>query len=79
MSVRRTIGSPYDDPPPLVSGSRFSAVYREEREQHGKQANIGDKFQFMRNGYFVVDEDTTAEKLVLNQIVSLKDSFSRTL
>lgn len=36
LSVRRTIGSPYDDPPPLVSGSRFSAVYREEREQHGK-------------------------------------------
>lgn len=48
-------------------------------EQHGKQAKVGEKFQFMRNGYFVVDEDSTDEKLVFNQIVSLKDSFSRTL
>jgi len=48
-------------------------------EQHGKQASIGDKFQFMRNGYFVVDEDSNDDKLVFNQIVSLKDSFSRTL
>ena len=36
LSVRRTVGSPYDDPPPFVFGSRFVAVYREERWQDDK-------------------------------------------
>lgn len=36
----------------------------------------GDKFQFMRNGYFCVDtKDTTEDKLVFNRIVSLKSSY----
>lgn len=36
----------------------------------------GDKFQFMRNGYFNVDsKDTTAEHKVFNRIVSLKSSY----
>ncbi len=35
----------------------------------------GDKFQFMRVGYFVKDKDSTSEKPVFNRIVSLKDSF----
>ena len=47
-------------------------------EQAGATAQIGDKFQFMRQGYFCVDKDS-GESLVFNRIVSLKDSFSRTL
>ena len=36
----------------------------------------GERFQFMRNGYFCVDtKDTTEEKLVFNRIVPLKSSF----
>ncbi|KAB3526762.1 glutamine--tRNA ligase/YqeY domain fusion protein [Alkaliphilus serpentinus] len=35
-----------------------------------------DKFQFLRHGYFCVDSKySTAEKLVFNRIVSLKESF----
>lgn len=41
------------------------------------QAKPGDKFQFMRQGYFCVDVDSTADKLVFNRIVSLKDSWSK--
>ncbi len=41
-----------------------------------KDAVKGEKFQFMRNGYFCVDtKDTTDDKLVFNRIVSLKSSF----
>lgn len=41
-----------------------------------KQASKGDKFQFVRQGYFVVDtKDTTDDRLVFNRIVSLKSSF----
>lgn len=47
-------------------------------EKEGALATVGEKFQFMRQGYFCVDEDS-GEKPVFNRIVSLKDSFSRTL
>ncbi|MFM9824894.1 glutamine--tRNA ligase/YqeY domain fusion protein [Flavobacterium sp.] len=38
-------------------------------------ANSGDKFQFQRLGYFNVDKDSTAEKLVFNKTVGLKDAW----
>ena len=34
-------------------------------------------FQFMRNGYFCVDKDSTPEHPVFNRSVSLKDSFKK--
>ena len=41
-----------------------------------KDAEPGDKFQFMRNGFFCVDtKDTTEDHLVFNRIVSLKSSY----
>lgn len=41
-----------------------------------KEAKPGDKFQFMRTGFFCVDtKDTTAEHMVFNRIVSLKSSY----
>ncbi len=45
-------------------------------EPNMKDAKPQDKFQFFRHGYFNVDpKHTTEEKLVFNQIVSLKSSF----
>ena len=39
-------------------------------------AKCGDRFQFLRQGYFCVDsKDHTSEKPVFNRIVSLKSSF----
>lgn len=41
-----------------------------------KEAETGDSFQFVRNGYFCVDsKDSAPEHLVFNRIVSLKSSF----
>jgi glutaminyl-tRNA synthetase len=34
-----------------------------------------DKFQFQRLGYFTVDKDSTAQKLVFNKTVGLKDAW----
>ncbi len=40
------------------------------------EAGKGDKFQFLRHGYFCVDaKDTTEDHLVFNRIVSLKSSY----
>ncbi len=35
----------------------------------------GDTFQFMRQGYFCVDQDSTAEHIVLNRTVQLNSSW----
>jgi len=35
-----------------------------------------DKFQFQRLGYFTVDKDSTASKLVFNKTVGLKDAWA---
>ena len=41
-----------------------------------KNAEKGDRYQFMRNGYFCVDtKDSKADTLVFNRIVPLKSSF----
>ncbi|PKQ62779.1 glutamine--tRNA ligase [Labilibaculum filiforme] len=43
-----------------------------------KDAKAEDHFQFTRLGYFSVDKDSTAAKMVFNRTVSLKDSWSKT-
>lgn len=42
-----------------------------------KNAETGQKFQFIRKGYFCVDKDSTTEKPVFNQTVGLKDSWAK--
>ncbi|XP_022725291.1 glutamine--tRNA ligase, cytoplasmic-like isoform X1 [Durio zibethinus] len=42
-----------------------------------RNAAIGDTFQFERLGYFTVDKDSTAEKLVFNRTVTLKDTYGK--
>lgn len=42
-----------------------------------KDSQPEDKFQFQRLGYFVVDRDTTSEKLVFNRTVPLRDSWAK--
>lgn len=38
-------------------------------------ANPGDSFQFMRNGYFTVDKYSTKDNVIFNRTATLKDSF----
>ena len=40
-------------------------------------SSVGDRFQFLRQGYFCKDPDSTAEKPVFNRIVPLKDSWAK--
>lgn len=42
-----------------------------------KDLKVEDKVQFQRIGYFVVDKDTTADKLVFNRTVPLRDSWAK--
>ncbi len=40
-------------------------------------AKEGDRFQFIRKGYFVVDKDTNHDQLVFNRAVTLKDTWAK--
>ncbi|HNP17194.1 MAG TPA: glutamine--tRNA ligase/YqeY domain fusion protein [Fulvivirga sp.] len=42
-----------------------------------QEAKLGDKFQFQRLGYFTLDKDTSADHLVFNKTVGLKDSWAK--
>ncbi|WP_155284324.1 glutamine--tRNA ligase/YqeY domain fusion protein [Capnocytophaga felis] len=42
-----------------------------------KNAKVGEGFQFQRLGYFSLDPDSTAEKLVFNKTVGLKDTWAK--
>lgn len=37
----------------------------------------GDRFQFLRQGYFVIDKDSTADHIVVNRIVGLRDTWAK--
>jgi glutaminyl-tRNA synthetase len=41
------------------------------------KATLEDRFQFERVGYFCLDPDSTAEKLVFNRTLALKDSWAK--
>lgn len=41
------------------------------------EAKAGDRFQFLRKGYFVADTDSTPGKPVFNRTVTLKDTWAK--
>ncbi|MEQ9424210.1 MAG: glutamine--tRNA ligase/YqeY domain fusion protein [Cyclobacteriaceae bacterium] len=40
-------------------------------------AKPGDQFQFERQGYFIVDKESTPEKVIFNRTVTLRDSWGK--
>lgn len=38
---------------------------------------VGERVQFMRKGYFCVDRDSSADKLVFNRTVTLRDTWAK--
>ena len=42
-----------------------------------KDVKPGDRFQFIRHGYFCCDTDSTENKIIFNRIVPLRDSWAK--
>ncbi len=42
-----------------------------------KNAKPQDRFQFLRKGYFCLDETSTGDKLIFNRTVTLKDAWAK--
>ena len=46
-------------------------------EEEAKNVKLGEYLQFIRNGYYILDKDTTEDHLVFNRTCTLKDSWSK--
>ncbi len=42
-----------------------------------KDATLDKRYQFLRKGYFCLDKDSSADKLVFNRTVTLKDAWAK--
>ncbi len=42
-----------------------------------KKAKLEERYQFLRKGYFCLDPDSTADKLVFNRTVTLRDMWAK--
>jgi glutaminyl-tRNA synthetase len=42
------------------------------------EAHIGERYQFLRKGYFYQDIDSTPEKIVFNRTATLRDNWAKT-
>ena len=73
------------DPDDVPEGGDFKdnlnpeslVVMSAKLEQGLDKAKPGERFQFLRQGYFVVDPDSTPEAPVFNRTVALRDTWSR--
>lgn len=52
-------------------------VYHSKAERYIQQFRAGDSFQFLRQGYFVMDPDTTPDHPVVNRTVGLRDTWAK--
>lgn len=61
----------------FVNPDSLNVIKEAYLEPYLKHAGMDDKFQFQRLGYFTLDKDSTAEKLVFNMTVGLRDSWAK--
>ena len=76
----------FSDPNPEKDGRDYRTVlnpHSVERLQGCRvepalqDSTVGQRFQFERQGYFCVDSDSTAQRLVFNRTVALRDSWAK--
>ena len=75
-----------ENPDDIADGGNFIDNFNPESlvvlkscklEQGLDKAKPGERFQFLRQGYFCVDPDSTPEAPVFNRTVALRDTWSR--
>jgi glutaminyl-tRNA synthetase len=65
-----------EDGTPINPGS-LEILSSAQVEPGLKNTNVGDRFQFERQGYFCVDLDSKPDALVFNRTVTLRDTWAK--
>ena len=61
----------------LLNPDSLHVITNAKAEQSLNETKALDTFQFMRKGYFCTDTDSTANHLVFNRTVTLKDAWAK--
>lgn len=77
FTVREPLADADTDFLELVNPNSLQTLSEVPVEPALLQAKPGQHFQFMRKGYFVLDQESTEQALVFNRVVTLKDSWSK--
>jgi glutaminyl-tRNA synthetase len=66
-----------DDFKKFINPDSLTVIQNVLVEPSLKEAKVGTNYQFMRKGYFCLDPDATADQLVFNRTVGLKDTWGK--
>lgn len=77
FTVEDPLGDEEKDFLEFLNPDSLQVISNAKAEPSLKEAKAGDRFQFMRKGYFVVDEDSEAGKPLFNRTVTLKDGWKK--
>jgi glutaminyl-tRNA synthetase len=61
----------------FINPDSLQIIRAAKSEPDLQYAKPGDKFQFLRLGYFCTDQDSTETQLIFNRTVTLKDSWTK--
>jgi glutaminyl-tRNA synthetase len=61
----------------FINPNSLQVIDRCKTEASLASATPGSRYQFEREGYFVVDPDSSPEKLIFNRIVPLRDTWAK--
>ena len=60
-----------------INSKSISIIQNAKLEPSLSTSNPSDTYQFLRTGYFVCDKESTTNNRIFNQVVSLRDTWSK--
>lgn len=77
FTVEDPAGADFEDIKELLNPESEVIIPNAYAEEWLANAEVGDHYQFVRNGYFTLDPDSTPERKVFNRTVTLKDTWAK--
>jgi len=60
-----------------VNAESLKVVHPAYAEPALMKSKFDERYQFLRKGYFTLDKDTSASRIVFNRTVTLKDTWAK--
>jgi glutaminyl-tRNA synthetase len=77
LFTEENVGNAEGDFKDYINPNSLQVIAKAYAEPALAEATLADRFQFLRKGYFCLDKDSTADKLVFNRTVTLKDTWAK--
>lgn len=60
-----------------INPNSLVVIPKAKAEKALLDSHLGERFQFIRKGYFCLDKESTADRLIFNRTVTLKDGWKK--